>query len=115
MTRVSGSLRLQRDVFLHGLVADKYTVVFEEMIEMSLPLTVKSLSIFEDFNPMYAKEVTRESVLEVDLIRIPNASLGKVFAQKSLDLEHLYASFLIDAWHFSKHTSRHGFGMSYSL
>ena len=69
---------------------------------------VKRLSIFEDFNEDYTTifqtDVTSyyDESKSLDAIRIPRSKVGAALARRSLELEQLSASFMIDARHFFK-------------
>lgn len=57
--------------------------------------------IFEDFNDAYITLYQEQHrFLDADFIRESNFAMSRELAKASLDLEHLSASFLIDARHF---------------
>ncbi|KAF5984243.1 f-box domain-containing protein [Fusarium coicis] len=69
-----------------------------------IPVGVKKVTIFEDFNEnfleLYALERGRDSNLNPERVRLPFRVLGAVFALRSQRLEHLSVAFMIDAQHF---------------
>lgn len=69
------------------------------MIEAHLPKGLKRLSIFEDYNDDFIT-VLQGSIEETYLIRIAEPTVGAAFAYRSLDLEQLSVSFMVDAWQF---------------
>ncbi|KAG7106846.1 hypothetical protein HYQ44_013824 [Verticillium longisporum] len=74
------------------------------MFQQSLPATVKTLTVFEDFNEKIAETLARSERLAwyrcVARYRIADPGLGAIFASKSLKLERLSVSFLVDAEDF---------------
>ncbi|KAL1839931.1 hypothetical protein VTK73DRAFT_3888 [Phialemonium thermophilum] len=68
-----------------------------------LPKTLKSLVVFEDFSTDLAAILHDAQGLwgtRVALSRTPDARVATAFARKSLDLEHLSVSYMVDAVHF---------------
>ncbi|PYI04763.1 hypothetical protein BO78DRAFT_275387, partial [Aspergillus sclerotiicarbonarius CBS 121057] len=63
--------------------------------EYFLPRNVKRLSLFEDFSEDYL----RQCPVEIQR-RTPNRAVGEAFARRSIDLEQLSVSFIIDACDF---------------
>lgn len=76
----------------------KYTLVWTILLDENFPKTLKRISLFEDFNEDYIQIVRRE--MSVSSLRIQSPGLVEVFAARSLDLEQLYVSYMLDAWHF---------------
>ncbi|RYP39366.1 hypothetical protein DL766_000391 [Monosporascus sp. MC13-8B] len=80
---------------------------YRNIILTSLPETLKVLTIFEDFNEDYNivhcfHYITREWPYPPDLVRTPNPSVGAALAYRSLGLEKLSASYMVDAKDFFK-------------
>ena len=72
------------------------------MILTSLPETLKSLTIFEDSNEDYNIVhcfhcVAREWPHLPELVRTPSPSIGAALAHRSVGLEKLFASYIVDA------------------
>ncbi|KAK4142666.1 uncharacterized protein C8A04DRAFT_38061 [Dichotomopilus funicola] len=65
-----------------------------------LPKALKRLSIFEDYNDGFIKLFQGASILQADPIRIANPTVSAAFAYRSLDLEQISVSFMVDAQHF---------------
>ena len=65
---------------------------------------VRRITLFENFNESYADALNtgrpRSETFQCDLSRIPSAAVGRLVAKASLELEHLSASFLVDAGSF---------------
>ncbi|KAK6840674.1 hypothetical protein PG995_016428 [Apiospora arundinis] len=65
---------------------------------------VRRITLFENFNESYADALItgypRSEVFQCDTSRIPSAAVGRLVAQASLELEHLSASFMVDAGSF---------------
>jgi hypothetical protein len=83
--------------------ADVYTVEYKVMIEAHIPKGLKRISLFEDFNEDYITQFQGsllQSILQVDPVRIAGPVVSAAFAYKSLDLEQLSVSYMVDAWHF---------------
>ncbi|EEY21545.1 conserved hypothetical protein [Verticillium alfalfae VaMs.102] len=78
----------------------RYGLLFQQ----SLPATVKTLTVFEDFNEKIAEALVRNDSVawhsSVARHRIADPVLGAIFASKSRKLERLSASFLVDAGDF---------------
>lgn len=66
--------------------------------------TLKRLTIFENFNQQYPVVMNRflygVGLSDCDNIRNPVPAVGRMVALTSLELEHLAASFIVDASHF---------------
>ncbi len=85
------------------LVTNSYLVEFLLLVRHHLPKTLKRLSIFEDFNDNLSRTLANSQllgVLQVNTTRIINSEIGKAFAFRSLDLEQLSLSYLVDAKDF---------------
>ena len=73
------------------------------MIKAHLPKGLKIISLFEDFNDEYVtlcSEATTPSSSRIGPVRIADPAVSTAFAYRSLELEQLYVSFLVDAQHF---------------
>jgi hypothetical protein len=84
-------------------VADVYTVEYKTMIEAHLPKGLKRISLFEDFNEDYITQFQAsilQNILRVDSVRIAEPVVSAAFAYRSLDLEQLSVSFMVDARDF---------------
>lgn len=73
----------------------------------SLPASLKFITLFEEFNEDYNNRLhfdflLRRPIAEVrpELIRTPSKLLSAAIAEKSLSLEELYASYMVDAKDF---------------
>ncbi|KAK3394510.1 hypothetical protein B0H63DRAFT_48274 [Podospora didyma] len=69
-------------------------LVHQSVFESLALSKLKRLVLFENFNQSY---LPRESHRDEDLIRIPAPNVGRAVATASLKLEHLSASFMVDA------------------
>ncbi|KAF5988692.1 PRANC domain-containing protein [Fusarium bulbicola] len=82
---------------------DKEYLSLFETIQHGHPL-LKRLVVFENFNQQYPVFMQRfldgEDLAGCESIRNPVPAVGRVIALTSLPLEHLAASFIIDASHF---------------
>jgi hypothetical protein len=76
-------------------------IEFRTMIETHLPAGLKRVSIFEDYNENYIP-LCRRAMLLQDPVRIIQPRVGAALAHRSLDLEQLSASFMVDAVHFTQ-------------
>jgi hypothetical protein len=81
----------------------EFTYLFESIQHFNSSL--KKLVVFENFNQQYPAAMQRfdrfgEDVYCCDSIRKPVPAVGRVVALASLKLEHLAASFIVDASHF---------------
>jgi hypothetical protein len=72
-----------------------------------LPQHVRSVTIFEDFNEQIMEAIRNDMdptsinmFMQIETRRLTQPELGKAFAVKSPDLEHLSVSFMIDARDF---------------
>ncbi|KAI0100314.1 hypothetical protein GGR51DRAFT_532539 [Nemania sp. FL0031] len=65
---------------------------------------LKRLVVFENFNQQYPaimqRFLLREDLSKCDSIRNPSSAISRMVALASLKLEHLTASFIVDASHF---------------
>lgn len=71
------------------------------MIEEHLPKGLKKISLFEDFNEDYIAIYLNLFIL-VDSVRRADPAVSAAFAYKSLVLEQLSVSFMVDARYFFK-------------
>ncbi|KAF5585288.1 hypothetical protein FPCIR_8369 [Fusarium pseudocircinatum] len=82
---------------------DKEYVSLFESIQQGHHL-LKRLVVFENFNQQYPVFMQRfldgEDLASCDSFRNPSPAVGRMIALTSLPLEHLAASFIIDASHF---------------
>lgn len=71
----------------------------ESNFRRSLPASVKRLSLFEDFNKTYSSTLQAPSwsIIGPFPDRPVEPALAEAIAHRSLDLEQLYVSFMIDA------------------
>ncbi|KAI6763735.1 hypothetical protein HG530_007524 [Fusarium avenaceum] len=86
------------------------TITYEPWaILLQLPQSVRSITIFEDFNKHIMKSVRYDSwrytntVFDLDTRRVYSnlsCDLANEFVLRSLDLEHLSVSFMINSQHF---------------
>lgn len=72
-------------------------VAFRSLFESlaSSQLQLRRLVLFENFNQQYPR-----SFMPCDPIRIPTSDVSRAVANASLELEHLSASFMVDASYF---------------
>ncbi|KAH6854041.1 hypothetical protein B0I37DRAFT_441106 [Chaetomium sp. MPI-CAGE-AT-0009] len=88
------------DRFHARVVDQEYAFV----IRNGLPKSLKTLSIFEDFDDSLAAALARLGplgpVFPVDSVRIVDPRIGATFASRSLDLEQLSVSYLSNAEDF---------------
>ncbi|EGY19043.1 uncharacterized protein VDAG_09377 [Verticillium dahliae VdLs.17] len=74
------------------------------LFQQGLPATVKTLTVFEDFNEEFAVILARNNGVAwhscVARYRIADPGLGAIFASQSRKLERLSVSFLVDAKDF---------------
>lgn len=76
-------------------------------IILTLPATLKTLTIFEDFNEDYNiafcfNESIREYAIQPEFIRTPHPPVSEALAQRSCTLENLFASYMVDGEDFFK-------------
>ncbi|CVL04719.1 uncharacterized protein FMAN_12828 [Fusarium mangiferae] len=80
----------------------EYLYLFESIQHDHYPL--KRLVVFENFNQQYPVFMQRfyqgEDLAECDSIRNPSPAVSRTIAITSLPLEHLAASFIVEARHF---------------
>ncbi|UPK95600.1 hypothetical protein LCI18_006535 [Fusarium solani-melongenae] len=81
---------------------------YNRMLESGLPMTLKRLSIFEDFDEIHMRPIRRSLWPQPrpGLARIGFPKLAKTIADRSLQLTHLSASFLVDAFYFFRPEQR---------
>lgn len=82
------------------LVSDIYHIDHETMVRAHLPKRTKGVSIFEDFNEDFIRLFQEAQVYPIDPIRVARFSLSAAFASKSVELEQLSVSFMVDAQYF---------------
>ncbi|RFU33343.1 hypothetical protein B7463_g3037, partial [Scytalidium lignicola] len=80
---------------------------YRDVILTSLPKELKILTIFEDFNEDYNiiyhfGQIARAWRYPPELIRTPCPSVGAALAWRSISLEKLFASYIVDAKDFFK-------------
>jgi hypothetical protein len=83
------------------------TLGYRNIIHGALPRRLRSLTIFEDFNADWNKvnyfdESTQIWPCIPEYSRTPCPSVGAALTQRSISLERLSASFMIEAKHFYK-------------
>ncbi|RGP79228.1 oxoglutarate iron-dependent oxygenase [Fusarium longipes] len=90
---------IEPTTYIYGL---EYLSLFESIRHGHYHL--KKLVSFENFNQQYPVFMQQflfgEDLRGCDSIRIPTPAVGRTIAQTSLPLEHLAASFIIEASHF---------------
>lgn len=72
------------------------------MFASCYPKHLQRLSVFEDFNDDYAT-VYHKDCCELErgyTVQLEHRDLAQAFARRSIDLEYLSVSFMIDAWDF---------------
>ncbi|KAH7151879.1 hypothetical protein B0J13DRAFT_582833 [Dactylonectria estremocensis] len=78
----------------------------EHLIQSHLPKTLKTVSIFEDFDELiHANNIQQPNVMDAifeDMAdyRVADRMVGEAFVSRSLDLEELSVSYTVDAAHF---------------
>jgi hypothetical protein len=70
------------------------------MIKSHLPISLKRLTLFEDFNEDLNAAFPRGNPYASQFTRVPKPSVGTALAKASLCLEQLSAAFLVDAKDF---------------
>ncbi|KAK6077801.1 hypothetical protein SCUP234_06559 [Seiridium cupressi] len=73
---------------------------YASMIEKCLPKTFKSITMFEDFNEDHIPPLRQWTRDPLDVIRHGDPAVGAAFASRSLGLEQVSASYVVDARHF---------------
>lgn len=76
---------------------------FSRLVQERLPKTLKSIVVFEDFSRNLGAVLHNAQGLlgqRVNLSRMLDAQVGTAFARRSLDLQHLSVSYMVDAMHF---------------
>ncbi|KAI6083964.1 hypothetical protein F4821DRAFT_280477 [Hypoxylon rubiginosum] len=66
----------------------------------SLAPSLKNLVLFENFDEQYSSQFLGNDNVQIANLRTPNRSMGRAVAKASLTLQHLSASFIIEADHF---------------
>ncbi|KAI3328998.1 hypothetical protein HD806DRAFT_481340 [Xylariaceae sp. AK1471] len=81
-----------------------YDREYRFMIEACLPKTLKRISVFQDFNEDHIASLqilgSGSIFSQIDPIRHADPAVGAAFAYRSLSLEELSASYMVDARHF---------------
>ncbi|OGM47451.1 hypothetical protein ABOM_002608 [Aspergillus bombycis] len=77
-----------------------YDIDYGTMIEAHLPKGLKRISLFEDFNEDHVTLVEQTTCLQPDYVRQAQPAVGAALAYRSLDVEQLYVSYMVDAQHF---------------
>jgi hypothetical protein len=76
----------------------------EHILHYALPGSLRSLRLFEDFNEdmmdIFDQERRDAPMPGMDFFRIPNREVGWELARRSQPLEHVAASFVVDAYDF---------------
>lgn len=75
------------------------------MLSNTLPKTLKTLRIFEDFNEdyntIYCIDMTpREWPRPPELVRTPSSEISEALARQSLQFDQFFASYMVDAEYF---------------
>jgi hypothetical protein len=84
-----------------SLLANTRTPEYAFVIQNGLPKTLKTLSVFEDFDDSLAAALAHPPRLyPVDSVRIVDPRIGAAFASRSLHLEQLSVSYLSNAEDF---------------
>jgi hypothetical protein len=85
---------------LHVSIINISITEFLITVQNRLPETLKRLSIFEDFNDGLTAALLSPQfagILQVEATRIVDPRIGAAFALRSLDLEQLSASYMVNA------------------
>lgn len=78
-----------------------YASGYEKSIAQVLPTSLKMVSVFEDFNVDYAHRLLLMwGPPMANRMRIASPFLGSAFSSRSIQLEELSVSFMVDAEHF---------------
>ncbi|KAF4999075.1 hypothetical protein FDECE_11634 [Fusarium decemcellulare] len=70
------------------------------LISSGLPKSLKRLSLFEDFNENISYLFNNPPRSRVQAFRLRSPAVGAALAHKSLDLEHLSVSYMVNAEYF---------------
>lgn len=76
-----------------------FDVAFQSLFESLAARQIRRLVLFENFNQLYPLSFF-SSISECDAIRTPAFDVSQAVARASLNLEHLSASFIVDASYF---------------
>ncbi|KAL2832168.1 hypothetical protein BDW59DRAFT_157626 [Aspergillus cavernicola] len=76
-----------------------FDIAFQSLFESLASSQLRRLTLFENFNQQYPLRFTA-SFFGCDPIRIPTSDVSRAVAKASLELEHLSASFIVDASYF---------------
>lgn len=76
-----------------------FDVAFQSLFESLAPSRLRRLVLFENFNQQYPISFS-SSATGCDAIRTPAFNVSEAVARASLNLEHLSASFIVDASYF---------------
>lgn len=77
-----------------------YCVEYKTMIKAHLPKRLKRVSVFEDFSEAFVTLIQGEWPFDIDTARVANPATSRAFAYRSLNLEQLSVSFMVDTRHF---------------
>jgi hypothetical protein len=106
MTSVRIDITISNPCFTHS--ATKIRVAdFLQLVQKHLPQTLKRVSVFEDFSDNLAAALQVGNAQlplswhqQVDASRIVDFRIGAAFASRSLDLEQLSVSYMVNAEDF---------------
>lgn len=102
LTQVDACSYVRAALLMTCILNLDYQDLFESM--QVLNNTLKKLVIFENFNQQYPATMQHfmdgADGVECDSIRNPAPAVGRMLAFASVGLEHLAASFIVDASHF---------------
>jgi hypothetical protein len=73
-----------------------FTIAFRSLFESLASSQLRRLVLFENFNQLYPRSFR----IDCNPIRIPTSDVSRAVANASLQLEHLSASFIVDASYF---------------
>ncbi|KAM5348805.1 hypothetical protein ACJ41O_008628 [Fusarium nematophilum] len=96
---------LGRSYFAH-LTANIWVAGFLQLVQKHLPQTVEKLSVFEDFSNNLIEALGNDlqamfmGGMELESDRIVDRRIGAAFASRSLDLEQLSVSYMVNAEDF---------------
>ncbi|KPM38243.1 hypothetical protein AK830_g8303 [Neonectria ditissima] len=93
----------------NNLTSISFVIGTRMLVSHSLPRTLKDLTIFEDFNEDYTfihctDMMAKEYPCPPELVRTPSQAVGAALAKRSLSLNRLAASYMVDAADFFKVT-----------
>jgi hypothetical protein len=104
MSRVRISVTILNPYFMYS-TTKIYVIDFLHLVQEHLPQTLKKLSVFEDFSddlviPLQIGNAQLPEFMHPDLPTIVNPRIGAAFASRSLDLEELAISYMVNAEDF---------------